>query len=49
MIICGGNNDISRTEEIRERALLWENRKHYFIVRFPQRAGALRDFLSKGS
>lgn len=45
IIICGGNNDISRTEEIRERALLWENRKHYFIVRFPQRAGALRDFL----
>lgn len=45
IIICGGNNDISRTEEIRERALLWENRKHYFIIRFPQRAGALRDFL----
>lgn len=46
IIICGGNNDISRTEEIRERALLWENRKHYFIVRFPQRAGALRDFIN---
>jgi len=46
IIVCGGNNDISRTEEIRERALLWENRKHYFIIRFPQRAGALRDFLN---
>ncbi len=46
IIICGGNNDISRTEEIRERALLYEGRKHYFIVRFPQRAGALRDFLN---
>jgi threonine dehydratase len=35
-----------RTEEIRERALLYEGRKHYFIIRFPQRAGALRDFLN---
>ena len=46
VIICGGNNDVARTEEIRERALLWEGRKHYFIVRFPQRAGALREFLN---
>lgn len=45
IIICGGNNDITRTAEIRERALLWENKKHYFIIRFPQRAGALREFL----
>lgn len=45
IIVCGGNNDITRTEDIRERALLWEGRKHYFIIRFPQRAGALRDFL----
>ena len=46
VIVCGGNNDITRTEDIRERALLWEGRKHYFIIRFPQRAGALRDFLN---
>ncbi len=46
IIVCGGNNDITRTEDIRERALLWEGRKHYFIIRFPQRAGALRDFLN---
>lgn len=45
IIVCGGNNDITRTEDIRERALLWEGRKHYFIIRFPQRAGALREFL----
>lgn len=44
-LISGGNNDISRTEEIRERALLYEQLKHYFIVNFPQRAGALREFL----
>lgn len=46
IIICGGNNDVSRTQEIRERALLHEGKKHYFIIRFPQRAGALRDFLN---
>lgn len=46
VIICGGNNDVARTEEIRERALLWEGKKHYFIVRFPQRAGALKEFLN---
>ena len=44
-IISGGNNDITRTEEIRERSLLYEGLKHYFIVRFPQRAGALMEFL----
>lgn len=45
-VLSGSNNDIVRTEEIRERALLYEGLKHYFIIRFPQRAGALRDFLN---
>ena len=45
IIICGGNNDIQRTQEIKERALLYEGKKHYFIINFPQRAGALREFL----
>jgi threonine dehydratase len=45
LIICGGNNDITRTAEIQERSLLYEGKKHYFIIRFPQRAGALKDFL----
>jgi threonine dehydratase len=44
-VISGGNNDITRTEEIRERSLLYEGLKHYFIIRFPQRSGALREFL----
>jgi len=44
-IVSGSNNDITRTEEIKERSLLFEGLKHYFIIRFPQRAGALRDFL----
>ncbi|WP_020567325.1 threonine ammonia-lyase [Neolewinella persica] len=45
-VIGGGNNDITRTAEIQERALLYAGLKHYFIVKFPQRAGALRDFLN---
>lgn len=45
VIVCGGNNDVNRTQEITERALLYEGKKHYFIIRFPQRAGALRKFL----
>ncbi|MFT5016432.1 MAG: threonine dehydratase [Limisphaerales bacterium] len=45
-VIGGGNNDITRTAEIQERALLYGGLKHYFIVEFPQRAGALRDFLN---
>ncbi len=44
-VLSGGNNDILRTEEIRERSMLYEGRKHYFIVRFPQRSGALLEFL----
>lgn len=46
-VISGGNNDITRTEEIKERSMLYEGLKHYFIIRFPQRAGALRDFLNE--
>jgi threonine dehydratase len=46
-VISGSNNDITRTEEIRERSLLHEGLKHYFIIRFPQRAGALREFLNE--
>ena len=46
-IVSGSNNDITRTEEIKERSLLYEGLKHYFIVRFPQRAGALREFLNE--
>lgn len=44
-IIGGGNNDILRMEEIRERSLIYEGLKHYFIIRFAQRAGAMKEFL----
>ena len=39
-VVSGSNNDITRTAEIKERALLYTNLKHYFIIKFPQRAGA---------
>lgn len=44
-VVSGSNNDITRMEEIRERSLLHEGFKHYFIIRFPQRAGALLNFV----
>ncbi|GAB4408247.1 MAG: threonine ammonia-lyase [Bacteroidia bacterium] len=45
-IVSGGNNDIMRMEEIKERSMLFEGLKHYFLIRFPQRAGSLREFLN---
>ncbi len=46
-VISGGNNDIDRMGEIKEQSLLYEGLKHYFIVRFPQRPGALKLFVSE--
>ena len=46
VLICGGNNDITRMSEIKERALLYSNLKHYFVVKFPQRSGALKEFVN---
>lgn len=46
-IVSGSNNDITRTPEIKERALLHAGLKHYFIIRFPQRAGALKQFVGE--
>lgn len=46
-VISGSNNDITRTAEIKERALLYGKLKHYFIIRFPQRAGALKEFVAE--
>ena len=45
-VVSGSNNDITRMEDIKERSLLYEGLKHYFVVRFPQRAGALQSFVS---
>ena len=45
-IVSGSNNDITRTEEIKERSLVYEGLKHYFMVQFPQRPGALKAFVN---
>jgi threonine dehydratase len=44
-IVSGSNNDITRMEEIKERALLYKGVKHYFLVKFPQRPGSLKEFV----
>jgi threonine dehydratase len=46
-IVSGGNNDIDRMQEIKERSMIYEGLKAYFTVNFPQRAGALREFLDE--
>ena len=45
-IVSGGNFDFERLPDVKERALRWEGRKKYYILRLPQRPGALRDFLA---
>ncbi|GFH41174.1 threonine ammonia-lyase IlvA [Pseudolactococcus insecticola] len=45
-IISGGNNDINRMQEIEEKSLIYEGLKHYFVINFPQRPGALREFVN---
>ena len=44
-LISGGNNDVSRYNEVLERSLVHLGLKHYFLVDFPQEPGALRRFL----
>lgn len=46
-VISGSNNDIERTEEIKERSLMYEGLKHYFMIQFPQRPGALKEFVNE--
>ncbi len=46
-VVSGGNNDIGRMQEMRERSLIYEGLQHYFIIQFPQRAGALREFIQE--
>lgn len=46
-VVSGGNNDIGRMQEIKEKSLMYEGLLYYFIVDFPQRAGALRQFLDE--
>ncbi|TCK99881.1 L-threonine ammonia-lyase [Shimia isoporae] len=44
-VVSGGNFDFERLPEVKERAQRFSGVKKYFILRMPQRPGALRDFL----
>lgn len=46
-VISGSNNDMTRAAEIKERAMLYANLKHYFIVNFSQKPGALKEFITE--
>jgi len=45
-IVSGSNNDITRMQEIKERSLIYEGLKHYFLVQFPQKQGVFKEFVS---
>lgn len=45
-VVSGSNNDIDRMPEIKELSLQYEGLKHYFLIGFSQRPGALREFLN---
>ena len=45
-IVSGSNNDIERMQEIKERSLQYEGLKHYFLINFAQRPGALKEFVN---
>ena len=45
-VVSGSNNDIDRMPEIKERSLQYEGLKHYFLIRFAQRPGALKEFVN---
>ena len=44
-VCSGGNFDFERLPEVKERAQRFQGVKKYFVLRMPQRPGALRDFL----
>jgi threonine dehydratase len=46
-VLSGGNNDILRYPEIMERSLVYQGRKHYFLVEFAQKPGQLRRFVDQ--
>ena len=46
-VISGGNNDINRMAEIEERSLIYQGLKNYYVVNFPQRPGALKEFVNE--
>ncbi|MFG6284978.1 threonine ammonia-lyase IlvA [Actinotignum schaalii] len=46
-VISGGNNDVSRYADILERSMVYKGLRHYFLVTFAQKPGALKEFLDR--
>ena len=45
-VVSGSNNDIIRMQEIKERSLMYEGLKHYFLIQFPQKTGVFKEFVN---
>lgn len=45
-ILSGGNNDLLRYPEILEKSLIYQGRKHYFLINFAQKPGQLKNFVN---
>ncbi|HIP24354.1 MAG TPA: threonine dehydratase [Rhodobacteraceae bacterium] len=45
-VVSGGNFDFERLPDVKERSLRWAGLKKYYILRMPQRPGALKEFLN---
>ncbi|WP_137153607.1 threonine ammonia-lyase [Rhizobium sp. FKL33] len=45
-VVSGGNFDFERLPDVKERAMRYSGVKKYFILRLPQRPGALKDLLN---
>lgn len=46
LVVSGGNNDIGRMQEMEQKALMYKGRQQFYLVEFPQRPGALRQFVN---
>lgn len=46
VVLSGSNFDFERLHEVKERSLKHEGRKRYLLITFPQRPGALKEFIN---
>lgn len=46
LVVSGGNNDISRMQEMEQKSLMYKGQQQFYLVEFPQRPGALRQFVN---
>lgn len=46
-VVSGGNNDILRYPEVMERSLVYQGKKHYFLIEFAQKPGQLKRMVNE--